>query len=261
MVDDRATRNNHTAMKIHEAQLRIYGVAGRGLEKKVMRSGLGVPFGRNDEYTDEIAAALGLPTPATLAGIEVPAEVSPEPTRRPGREVTPPVTRKTAMGSGEAKAATRQASALAPAFQGHRYEWGEKIEPKKAVFENQLLFLGMLITVCLIDGVAMGVIGEEVMGGAIQVKVGMFLAGAIVAYSGIQNAYTLSQKPRKNWETNPAGGWVFVFTVYQIVLHGAAGEFFGSWNKTVSQTLLATGVPMATAALSVLLFNHQTDTK
>lgn len=241
-------------MKIQEAQIRIYGVAGRGLEKRVMRSGLGVPFGRNDEYTDEIAAALGLPTPAALAGIEVPAEVSPKPTRRPGQEGTPPASRK---------AATRQASAFAPAFRGEvPAHPTQKTEPKKAVFENQLLFLVMLLAICLIDGIAMKMIGGKVMGGDIAVKAGMFIAGAIVAYAGIQNAYTLSQKPRKDWETNPAAGWVFVFTVYQVVLHGAAGGFFGDWNKVISQIILATGVPMATAALQVLLFNHaKTDTK
>jgi len=134
-----------------------------------------------------------------------------------------------------------------------------KKNPQSIVFENQYLFLTMLGLICLIDGVAMSVIAKEVVGLGLIIQVFYFIAGAIVAYAALQNAYTLSKIPRKSWETNHAITWIVVFTVFQIILHGAATDSFRTWNDMISQGLISTGIPMATAGLSVLLFHKQND--
>jgi hypothetical protein len=221
-------------MTINEAQLKIYGHPGRGLQKKISRAVAGglidVPYGANDPYTEEIAAVLNLD--AHIMPKVMRYQISePSPSPKP----TPPPTEK-----------RPQATAQDP-------NQGSK-NAKQLVFENQVLFLFVLLLICLIDGVSMSAVAVRIIAETVQVQIGFFVAGAIVAYAGIQNAYTLSAKPRKNWENNPAGPWIVVFTIFQIVLHGAAGTFFGDVNTQVSQGLVAVAVPMATAAMSVLLF-------
>lgn len=225
------------SMKIKDAQIAIYGKPGRGLEKRISRLG-GVPHGAGDAYTDAIADALGLPKPGELAK---------------SKPLPPPAKVRTQNLAATAPPVIRVSVPDAPTVQ---------TSPIKMVFENQILFLVMLLLICVIDGLAMGLIGLRVYQGGMLSQAGMSVAGVIVAYAGIQNAYTLSKQPRKEWETNPAAGWLVVFAIYQIILHGAAGGFFSSWNHLISQILLATGVPMAGGALSVLLFKSpKTDTK
>lgn len=221
-------------MTIKEAQVRAYGKAGRGLEKKIRRAvaagTIKAPFGTHDPYTQAIADAIQMPGPAELSQAAAPASKSPKPTTR---------TR------------TRPKQTLK-----HK---SKPAEPKQLVFENQYLFLLMLLAICLIDGISMSTVAKVAIGTSQLIQIGFFIAGTIVAYAGLQNAYTLSQKPHSKWDANPATSWIILFTLFQVILHGAAGNFFGSWNNTIGKALIATGIPMATAGLSVLLFQSTVD--
>ena len=222
---------------IAQANQQYHGKPGRALELAVRRAIQAgrlpqeTPVGANQPFTPDMAAALGLPyQPATdTAAPQAAYESTEAPTPQP------PATPKPRKAEPVAVVPARTAT--------------------ERVFDNPPLFVGMLIIICIIDGAAMMTIAAEVIADTLVIRVVMFAGGTIVAYAGLQNAYTLSRTRTSTYE-NPASTWVVVFTSYQVVLHASASNFFGTYNEVVSQVIIAFGIPISTAALSVLLFHN-----
>lgn len=89
-----------------------------------------------------------------------------------------------------------------------------------------------------------------------------FVAGLVVHYAGLLNAYRKSKSPAPRYGTHPVVYWIGAFMAFECVLHACNYSAFGE-NATVyvAKLVMTISVPLATAALAdaMLTPNPQTD--
>lgn len=128
-------------------------------------------------------------------------------------------------------------------------------DQKSVIFDNEMIRLIALGIVAIADGASLSIIALKItMDETIVTRLVFFLIGIVVAYSGFKNSYDLKNKEVKSWETTGANFWIFVFFIYQSVIHGAAAGMFWSFNTLICKIVFMTAAPLAGAALAVTLF-------
>jgi len=126
------------------------------------------------------------------------------------------------------------------------------------IFEAESLRLVALLVIAVVDGWSFSLIGVDVTDErGILARAIYWACGVVVAYAGFKNAYDLQNKVVKYSDQKPnVGLWIFVFFVYQAVLHGAAAEIFDNWNIWVERVIFMTGAALSGAGIAVTLFKR-----
>jgi len=127
---------------------------------------------------------------------------------------------------------------------------------------DAVVLLAVFLLICS-DGYCTGILAGRAINSDAAFLI-FTVIGVIVGYAAVRNAYVLTRKTRKVFETDYTPVWIGVFSVFQYLLHGAAFDLFSGWaaldmSEIIGRNLLCIATPIATAALSVTLFKKRVE--
>lgn len=130
------------------------------------------------------------------------------------------------------------------------------------IFKSEIIILFSLFVLVASDGFSMGLLAERALSDSMIARVFFSVVGLIVGYAGISTPRLLSEQPKQLFEGNvSASNWIWLFSIFQTALHGAAFDLFSgwdflTWSEVVGRVLIVVSIPLATASLTTAILKR-----